>query len=66
MAYRKGYARIDKIYGDSAEDDYSGKERIAAILPHSCDSWVIGGPNEVRQMIDDLQAILAGPWEVKI
>lgn len=28
-------------------------------LPHSCDAWVIGGPEEMRAMIVDLQAALA-------
>lgn len=28
-------------------------------LPHSCDAWVIGGPDEVAQMIADLTALLA-------
>jgi hypothetical protein len=27
-------------------------------LPHRCDEWVIGGPDAVRQMIRDLQALL--------
>lgn len=29
-----------------------------AWLPHQCNQWVIGGPDEVRQMIADLQAAL--------
>ena len=28
-------------------------------LPHCCDEWVIGGPDEVRALIEDLQAALA-------
>ena len=46
--------------------DYSFRRRgedrwfpPCAYLPHSCDEWVIGGPDEVRVMIDDLQAALA-------
>lgn len=27
-------------------------------LPHSCDSWVIGGPKQIRLLIADLQAAL--------
>lgn len=27
-------------------------------LPHSCDEWVIGGPEEAQQLIADLQQIL--------
>ncbi len=30
-----------------------------AFLSHSCDEWVIGGPQAVRQMIADLTAALA-------
>ena len=29
-----------------------------AYLPHSCDQWVIGGKEEVQQMIEDLKVIL--------
>jgi hypothetical protein len=31
----------------------------AAFLPHSCDEWVIGGPDELRALIEDAQAVLA-------
>ena len=27
-------------------------------LPHSCDEWVIGGAEQIRALIDDLQAAL--------
>lgn len=27
-------------------------------LPHSCDAWVIGGPDQVKDLIDDLLALL--------
>lgn len=29
-----------------------------AYLPHSCDEWVIGGPDQIRALIADLQAAL--------
>lgn len=29
-----------------------------AVLPHSCDSWVIGGYDEICQLIFDLRVIL--------
>jgi hypothetical protein len=29
-----------------------------ARLPHSCDEWMIGGPNEIRALIADLQEAL--------
>lgn len=33
-----------------------------AFLPHSCDKWVIGGPEQVRQLIADLTEALR-KWE---
>jgi hypothetical protein len=27
-------------------------------LPHSCDEWLIGGPEQIRDLIDDLWAAL--------
>lgn len=27
-------------------------------LPHACDEWVIGGPDQVRELISDLQDAL--------
>lgn len=29
-----------------------------AFLPHSCDEWIIGGKEEIRCLIADLQAAL--------
>jgi hypothetical protein len=29
--------------------------RHGAYLPHSCDSWVIGGPEEIEALISDLK-----------
>ena len=52
--YKKGEVKITT--SPSAE-----VERCA-FLPHSCDEWVIGGPNEVKQLIADLQYILKF-WE---
>lgn len=42
---------------DSSSDD---DERFTpcAWLPHSCDEWVIGGPAQVRALIEDLQEAL--------
>lgn len=31
---------------------------LTAYLPHSCDEWVIGGVDEIKQMIADLKATL--------
>ena len=67
--YRKGDIEADKWWGyDSrwgCEDDeqdaegnelphpYDGQKVIS--LPHSCDSWIIGGEKEARQLIADLE-----------
>ena len=32
--------------------------RRTARLPHSCDFWVIGGPDEIRALITDLGTAL--------
>ncbi len=33
-------------------------EAPVAELPHSCDEWVIGGPNHIRTLIADLEKAL--------
>lgn len=35
--------------------------RTGVYLPHSCDEWVIGGPEQIRALIVDLEAALAKP-----
>lgn len=39
--------------------DYEERGLNTVFLPHSCNEWVIGGADEVRAMIEDLQAVLA-------
>lgn len=34
-------------------------ETHGAFLPHSCDEWEIGGPEQIRALISDLQRALA-------
>lgn len=34
-------------------------------LPHSCDGWIVGGVDEVRAMIGELQAALRKLEQVK-
>lgn len=46
----------DPDYG--TEDEKPIPDSPIAWLEHSCSQWVIGGPNEVRQMIVDLQNLL--------
>ncbi len=39
--------------------------RNAAYLPHSCDEWIIGGEEEIKAMIRDLQEALQKLENVK-
>jgi hypothetical protein len=50
--YEKGMARIEKDY-------WGGSDSDLIELPHSCDSWVIGGVKEVRTLIADLEELIA-------
>lgn len=61
MTYTKGEAYIG--------DDYSDRPiRLAIMLPHSCDEWVIGTPEDAQNLINDLVVLieeLKGKQEVK-
>lgn len=49
MVYTKGQATIDINWSDN----------IPAIqLPHSCDEWIIGSPNQARQLVLDLEVLI--------
>ena len=40
--------------------NYASVKRSSCVhLPHSCGWWIVGGPEQVRAMIADLQAALA-------
>jgi len=58
-----GYCDLDydddhkHIIRDSRTGEH-GIRRIVVYLPHSCDEWVIGGREEVKQLISDLEDIL--------
>lgn len=71
MAYKKGMIEVataesirkENPQMDPTDDPLSyappyAEQLPVVFLPHSCQEWVIGGPAEVRQMIEDLQAIL--------
>lgn len=57
----------NRFYGDTGGPEYDPWEDVVrlrdgeAILPHSCDSWTIGGKKQVLRMIKDLRAILKDP-----
>lgn len=59
--YHPGDVKVDVNSYDAREDpgsDYNSAEdpALVAYLPHSCDSWIIGGPEQIEQMIRDLKA----------
>ena len=41
------------VYGHFAVFPYP-----VVYLPHSCDEWIIGGPEQIQALIDDLTAVL--------
>ncbi len=44
---------------DARENDYDFHSyKPTAYLPHSCDNWVIGGPEQVKALIEDLTEML--------
>lgn len=48
----------DLKWGTKGDSD-QGYERVAgAYLEHRCEEWVIGGADQVRQLIADLQKLL--------
>ncbi len=46
------------VHCDSTHSFYGGVEDPAVALPHSCDEWVIGGPDEIKTLIKDLELAL--------
>ena len=63
MSYHKGDIEIDICGYDAREDDgyettYRFANKQVIELPHSCDQWVIGGVEEAKAMIEDLQAAI--------
>ena len=45
-------------YCDPAWAGDDGPRGSVVQLPHSCDSWVIGGVEEIRALISDLEELL--------
>ncbi len=53
------YAKGDLEWGtvtDTRTEDYN--KVTGAYLNHSCNDWVIGGKEEIKALIEDLQALL--------
>ncbi len=59
MAYQKGEAK----YEEERDTIYGNKIKANIYLPHSCDEWVIGGKEEVLQLIEDLHEIISEKFE---
>ena len=58
--YKSGDLSLD--LDTSAMDTRENCDEVGppvAYLPHSCVDWVIGGPEQIKAMISDLQAALA-------
>lgn len=60
MSYRKGDLEIDVPDYDARDDNgydssYKFNDVKVAMLPHSCDSWIIGREEEIDALIEDLK-----------
>ena len=51
---------VHSVYDSAVPDSHPQKKRFspAVYLPHSCGDWVIGGEDEIRALIQDLNAVL--------
>ena len=57
--YKKGEIEVvwpPETVSDS-RDDYEHWSGVA-YLPHSCDQWIIGGRQQIKDMISDLEEAL--------
>jgi len=61
--YRPGELTVEESVMDPRKNErgesYVYAENVAC-LPHSCDVWVIGGPTQIRSLLEDLEAVLDG------
>lgn len=55
--YQTGQLKFKEVT-DTTTADYDVGEWF--YLPHSCDKWVIGGPEQARALIADLEKLLRG------
>lgn len=59
--YKSGDLKVvhpEQQFYDARTDDYDTVGPGTVYLPHSCDYWIIGGEQQVRELIMDLTAIL--------
>ena len=45
--------------GDVSDSQSNYNSTFSAYLHHSCDEWVIGGPDQIKALIEDLTKALA-------
>lgn len=59
-SYDAEYGECDEDHDHTVYDSKTCKTRKhpCAFLPHSCDSWVIGGADEIKLLIKDLLVII--------
>lgn len=53
----KDYEHVHYVV-DSRQDGYVKIQHPCVYLPHSCEEWVIGGPDQIEQLISDLKEAL--------
>ena len=60
--YNRGDVKITFEDGEAydSENGYEDMPEDTVYLPHRCDSWIVGGKEEVKQLIEDLQ------WQLDI
>jgi hypothetical protein len=59
--YTVGELRTELNNIEYVEDEEGNQHDVViarACLPHSCDEWVIGGPDQIRALILDLEESL--------
>ncbi len=57
--YKKGDIEFSKVPDARSEEESEWQLGPVFHLPHSCDWWVIGGPEQVKLMIKELKEKLA-------
>lgn len=55
--YEKNLLKIGEVL-DSRNEDGTTYWLQGLYLPHSCNEWVIGGPEEIKILIADLEKAL--------
>lgn len=66
MSQRESYESADlELHLPHSEDEpcpgsrwHDDRGKTFVFLPHSCDEWIIGGPQEIKLLISDLQEAL--------